>query len=168
MIDQQIDAAQLRQLLTYDALSGEFVWLVATRNGKGQPGCCAGRVNDQGYFHIGIFGRNYKSHRLAWLYVYGEWPERDLDHINGDRADNRIANLRLATRAQNAANKRRHRTNFSGFKGVSFHPKTKKWRAIICQGGHSFHLGLFESKEEAHAAYCYVAKERFDEFWRAE
>jgi hypothetical protein len=158
-----IDTATLRELLTYDANTGEFTWRVATRNGKGQPGRRAGALNSQGYRQISFDGRQLKAHRLAWLYVYGSWPQGDLDHVNGDQTDNRIDNLRPATRQQNCANSRPRRANKSGFKGVHLHRRTGKWRAVI----RSRHLGLFKTPEEAHSAYCVAARNLFGEFWRA-
>ncbi len=156
----------LREMLSYDAATGDFTGRIVTRNGKGGPGCRAGGPNNQGYWHISIDGRRYKCHRLAWLHVFGQWPKGSLDHINNNPADNRIANLRIATRGQNAANSRLRWTNSSGFKGIT--RQKGLWRAQIRSGGRAYRLGLFRSPEEAHAAYCSAAQELFGEFWRAE
>jgi hypothetical protein len=101
-----ITAERLRQLLHYDPERGVFTWLSrpAERSWNTRfAGTRAGTINGLGYVVIGILGRRYKAHRLAWLYVHGEWPGRELDHINCDKSDNRIANLRPATRSQNIA-----------------------------------------------------------------
>ena len=92
------------------------------------------------------------AHRLAWFYVYGAWPNGDLDHINGDKLDNRIANLREATRKQNMQNVRQHKHNTSGVKGVAWHSQRNKWRAYIFVDYRQIHLGLFDTKEAAAAA----------------
>jgi hypothetical protein len=101
------------------------------------------------------------------LYVFGKWPDGYLDHANGDRADNRISNLRSATPSQNNANRRRARNNISGFKGVWFRQRTGKWQAEIRKDGKSRHLGLFPTAADAHAAYCAAAREIHGAYWRA-
>jgi hypothetical protein len=113
-------------------------------------------------------GHRYYLHRLAWYYVYGQWPERDVDHINGDPSDNRITNLRLATQTQNNANARRRRDNTSGFKGVTWNRARRKWMAQIDYGGDHFYLGLFTKIEAARAVYAAKSLELFGEFARAE
>ena len=92
------------------------------------------------------------AHRLAWLYHYGQWPNGDLDHINEVKDDNRISNLREATRAQNMQNVRRHKHNTSGYKGVSWMPDRHKWRAYIFVNYKQQHIGLYNSPEEARDA----------------
>jgi hypothetical protein len=160
----QIQRDALRALLSYYPESGDFIWNVAV-NSRAQPSSIAGSLNQDGYLQIGIDGRRYYAHRLAWLHFYGELPTHGIDHINGDRADNRIANLRLATHAQNAANAKRCRTNRSGLKGVS--SSHGKWRARISPKGKCLGLGTFNSPEDAHAAYVATAQSEFGKFWRA-
>lgn len=89
------------------------------------------------------------AHRLAWLYMYGELPSTDIDHINNKKDDNRIANLRLVTRKQNMQNVLKHKHNTSGFKGVSWHRHSNKWRAYIFSDYKQIYLGVFETKEAA-------------------
>lgn len=98
-----------------------------------------------------IGGQIYSAHRLAWLAHYGSEPPAQIDHINGDRADNRIANLRSATNQENSQN-RAARKNACGYTGVSKH--FRKYIAHIRDGDSIRHLGLFGTPEEAHAAYC--------------
>ena len=150
---------RLREVLSYDKVAGDFTRL-ATGERLGRVGLC------RGYVHIRVDGRSYKAHRLAWFHVYGRWPDGDIDHINGDRGDNRIANLREATRSQNNANKAASPKNRSGFKGVNYAPHVKLWRARIGVDGRSIHLGHFKTREEANAAYAVAAREHFGEFGR--
>jgi hypothetical protein len=107
------------------------------------------------------------AHRLAYLYMLGEWPTDDIDHANGISSDNRWANLRPATRSQNLANKGKSPFNTSGFKGVSFCKTTDRWRAQIEVRGTPVHIGRYDTPEEAHAAYIEAAREYFGEFARA-
>ena len=102
------------------------------------------------------------------MYVYGHWPEKEIDHINCVKDDNRIANLRIATRGDNCHNSSKPRNNTSGFKGVDYHKHTKKWRARITVNDGQISLGYYHTPEEAHQAYCRKAKELFGEFARFE
>ena len=141
-------AEQARSRLDYDPATGEFHWSASVRVCGGKR---AGKTDLRGYRHIKLMGRSYLAHRLAWLYVMGEWPVDQIDHINGDRADNRFCNLRLATHAQNMQNRAIGKNNTSGFMGVKF--RRNKWRAEIRAFGNIRWLGSFNSPEEAHAAY---------------
>jgi len=142
--------------LTYDPITGFFHWSVT--RARCRYGARAGSLNTHGYLEIGVHGRRYMAHRLVWLLKYGVMPSGEIDHINGDRADNRICNLRLATRKQNAANMRGYAS--SGFKGAYYDKRRSKWFSAI---GKTF-LGYFQSPEDAHAAYCMEAQERYGEF----
>lgn len=147
-------AERLREVLDYDPATGIF-----KRNGQ-----VCGSNNGVGYAQMMIDRKMYSGHRLAWLHVHGVWPDQQVDHINGDRSDNRIANLRAATPSDNCGNVSRHRDNKSGFKGVF--PFRHKWAAQICRSGEKRHLGVFETPEAAHAAYCNAASATFGEFAR--
>lgn len=148
-----LTAQRLRQLLRYDAQTGDFTWLVGTARLQ-LAGRLAGTGDRRKYNRIGVDGRQYPAHRLAWLYVHGSWPESFIDHINGVKKDNRIANLREATNAQNMQNMRRPRGDgSSGFLGVTWHGDTSKWQAQIKTGGKNKYLGLFDTAEAAHEAY---------------
>lgn len=105
------------------------------------------------------------AHRLAWLYIYGEWPIDQLDHINRNTSDNRIENLREATQSQNNANRSANKSKkYSPLKGVSFYPDSKRWTASIRINNKNRHLGCFDTAEEAHAAYVAEADQVFGEF----
>ena len=145
--------------LDYNPLTGIFTWRVKV-NSRAKAGAVAGSQS-RGYWVIRVAGKLHGAHRLAWFFVYGEWPKQ-IDHINGIQSDNRIANLRLATNAQNAQNSRCR--NRAGFKGVS--PKKGKWRATIKHDGRSIQIGTFASPEEAHAAYVAASRRLFGEFAR--
>lgn len=161
-----LTAKRLREVLRYDPQTGQFTWLVRLSI-RILIGRNAGRINRHGYRIITIDCVRYHAHRLAWLYMTGEWPAHYIDHANLDKADNRFANLREASRQQNSANTKTPSNNRSGFKGVQWHPQTKKWRARIGFNGKHQSLGLFKSPEEAHAAYAEAAEKLFGEYARA-
>ncbi len=117
---------------------------------------------------VHLFGPAYLAHRLAWLYVHGEWPDCEVDHVNGNRSDNRISNLRLATPTQNRMNGARRRDNATGFRGVHFEPRRKKYVAQLKIGTQRKYLGQFDTAEAAHAAYLEAAKEFYGDFARSE
>ncbi len=157
---------QLKKLLHYNPKTGEFCALI-TRGNKPKP-CTAGQIiagnkdNTGGYLRIYIYGRYYSAHRLAWLYVYGKLPKM-LDHKNGNRLDNRIENLRQATRSQNCINARRYKSNTTGFKGVT-KLKNGSFRAQTMHNKKGIHLGLFKSAQDAHTAYITAVKELHGDF----
>lgn len=158
-----LTAERLRELLHYDPETGVWLWRVSRQGARiGKPaGSTVG-----GYRRITIDGETYLCHRLAWLYVHGEWPSGWLDHAKG-RA-NSIANLRPATASQNAANRGAHSNNTSGFKGVYFAKgAAKPWAARICCRGERVWLGTFTTKEEAHEVFGAAAAILFGEFARA-
>jgi hypothetical protein len=163
----EITAERLRELLHYDPETGVFTRRVSTNNAY-RVGDIAGGINSQGYLQIRLDKRLYKAHRLAWLYVHGELPPADVDHINGIKNDNRLGNLRPATRSQNQANMRKHDANTSGYKGVSWNQQHRKWRANIRVNGRLKYLGAFDGPAEAHAAYLRAAEGGFGEFARSE
>lgn len=153
-----VSAERLRELLHYDPETGHFTRLVSRPHSK--VGDVAGCLNNQGYHRICIDYRDYQAHRLAWLYVHGVWPAHQIDHIDLDRANNRLANLREATKAQNSQNLRDARANSkSGFLGVSQSKQAGKWRARIMLDGKEYRLGRFASADLAHAAYVQAKRE---------
>jgi hypothetical protein len=144
----------LKQMLSYSEHTGQFTWETPSKYRPEYQGKIAGSLHSVGYIHISILGKSYKAHRLAWLYVHGVWPLTNLDHINGDRADNRISNLREATHAQNAQNRKHARRGHTlGVLGVVWRERNKKYEARIHIEGKYKYLGLFATAEEAHAAY---------------
>ena len=151
----------LKEQLHYNLETGVFNWKVP-RRGRRLDREAGGVNNNCTYKTITLEGQQYLVHRLAWFYVHGEWPVGNLDHINRNPADNRIANLRQATVAQNAANS--FGFGSSGYKGVYWSTKGQKWKSQITVNYKSIHLGLFDTPEEAHAAYCKVFRQQHGEF----
>ena len=156
IVKEELTAEYLRELLSYNPETGEFVWRVSCRGTK--AGDIAGTSGSQGRRHIIIGYARYKAHRLAWLYVYGKWPEKLIDHINGVRSDNRIENLRAATKSINKINESLRSNSQSGFIGVSWHTptdsrKTSKWVAKIALAGKHHHIGYFHDLKLAVLAY---------------
>lgn len=151
--------------LSYDHCSGVFTR--KTRTGGMDAGSVAGVRDALGYIRISIKGRQYYAHRLAWLMHYGEEPPSIIDHANGDRSDNRISNLRAATKSQNNANSRAPRHNTSGIKGVVARPDGR-FAAYIKVNRRSSYLGLFETSDEAAAAYKKAAEQAFGSFAKQE
>lgn len=162
-----ITASKLRTILSYDERTGVFTWLMPPSRGKSHVGEPAGALAPDRRVNIGIAGRHYKAHRLAWLYVHGEWPGGLLDHIDGDPSNNAIANLRPASPWQNMGNARRRVDNTSGFKGVHYDSLTGRWRAEVKANGRRVRIGRFDTPEQAHAAYMAEARRLFGEFARA-
>ena len=154
----------VEQLLDYDPETGIFRWK-PNRDRRKPAGKIAGALNRYGYVTIKINGRVCAGHRLAWLVSRKEDPmESEVDHINGNKADNRKKNLRLASRNQNRYNCPIQKNNTSGFKGVS--PRGNKWRALIYSNGKRYFLGDFPTPELAHMAYCKAAAELHGDFAR--
>jgi hypothetical protein len=138
------------ELLTYDKETGR-VFRNKQHGLVGPIGC---RNKRKGYLSSYVDGKPYQLHRVIWLMVYGSWPSDQIDHINGIPDDNRLCNLREATNALNAQNKRKPaRRNKSGLLGVSWLPRANKWRAQVQVDGKPLYLGLFSNKHEAHQEY---------------
>lgn len=172
---------RLFELLHYDPETGTFMRLAAARPqsahyfDKPIGYIKRGTVADGGGYHmINVDGRVYRAHRLAWFYMTGAWPDADVDHKDGNRANNRWGNLRAATRSQNIANSRRPRDSLTGVKGVTFDKGRGKWVAQIgvgmCDAGYynTKFLGRFDNIDDAAAAYREAAEARFGEFARTE
>lgn len=147
------DLDAIRKVLAYDKNTGQFTFSVSGPNRR--AGRVAGHVNKvNGYVEVGVQGRKVYGHRLAWLMAYGHFPQAALDHINGVRSDNRIANLRLAHGSINSENVRSASSNgSSGFLGVTFCRQTKRWIAQITVSHKHKTLGRFDTPELAHEAY---------------
>lgn len=173
----------LRELLSYDPDTGKLYWKprpaemfresdLRTRNHSCNQwnGRYAGKEAFTAYLHGykqgRVLGRYASAHRVAWAIHHGEWPEGEIDHINMERDDNRIANLRLATSSNNHMNRGRQENNTSGVKGVYWQKARGKWMAQIQVAGKQIFLGRYATKSEAHAAYCESAKKYHGEFAR--
>ncbi len=147
--------------LLYDPAVGVFIWLTP-KCYRMKVGDIAGSRDAYGYRKIKWLGKSVFAHRLAWFLVFGEWPSEQIDHVNGDKSDNRLENLREATRAQNAANRAGWR---DGLKGAA--PCKDRWSAGIKVGGRRKHLGCFATELEAHEAYVQAAASVHGEFSNA-
>lgn len=142
---------RLKQLFHYDPLTGIFTRLTTT-----SPRAIAGDIagcQTQGYTVFRVDGTLHRAHRLAWLYMTGEWATDDIDHRNRVRSDNRWVNLRAATRGQNLQNSSKRKDNKCGITGVDFDTKRSKWRAQIAVDKRHIHLGRFDTKDAAALAY---------------
>lgn len=165
-----VDIDVLRKLLSYNPETGVLTWRERPREffsddhghyswNKRFAQKRAGSINGNGYDQVQILGKNYTSHRVAWAIFYGSWPKGQIDHINRDRLDNRIKNLRDVTHAENMKNKKIRSDNLSGVTGVTFNDRNKKWRAVIRSSKCSRHLGYFTDINDAIAARKAAEKE---------
>lgn len=171
----------LRQLLRYEPETGKLFWkergIEWFKDGsKSAAHNCAvwnSRYADQeamiaissnGYRVGAIMDHKYLAHRIIMAMQFGEWPTQEVDHINRDKLDNRLQNLRLASRSENARNTRAHNDSASGLKGVMWHPSRSKWRAKIMVHGKAVCLGLFATRHQAFDAYCRASAELHGDF----
>jgi hypothetical protein len=145
---QMLTQSQVQHVLKYDADTGVFTWIVPT-NTRIKAGDVAGCMNDNGYLRIQVLGKQYKFHRLAWLYVYGQFPDCEIDHVNGNRADNRIENLRLATSKQNKENVKLNSRSTTGYRGVHWDKSRQKWLAHVTSNRKHHNLGRFDDVNDA-------------------
>lgn len=151
MFVADLTVEELKDVLHYDPETGQFTWVKRTAKCV-HVGDVAGNINKFGYCTIGIKGKIYKAHRLVWLYMTGQWPKGLIDHINGNKSDNRLSNLRVVDESGNSQNVRKpNRRNQSGFIGVILFQG--KWRASITVNKKTQRIGDYETPEEAHAAY---------------
>lgn len=144
---------ELKEALEYNEETGVFIWRVSNNN-RIKIGDQAGHVSKRtGYTHIKINRKLYAAHRLAWLYIHGELPSKEIDHIDHVRTNNCIRNLREVTRQENGRNTSIRSDNYSGVTGVNWHKPTFRWHARIYDlSGKNKHLGYFINFEEARQA----------------
>jgi len=165
MFASDLTATDLRHHLAYDAETGIFTRArVKAKGNRFEFGSKAGSITDSGYVRIAINRRAYFAHRLAWLYHYGEHAPGFIDHINRDKCDNRISNLRVVDKRSNCQNRERANVNSGhGWLGATFRPR-QGWASTIGVLGTTWILGYFDSPEEAHLMYLF-AKHEFHPGW---
>lgn len=157
MATEILTQSLLKNVLRYEPDTGHFYWIApCSRFSMVKPGQRAGSLHSRGYIVLKVYGRSYRAHRLAWFYVHGEWPHPEIDHINRNKIDNRIANLRVTDHLGNMQNKGLYRSNSSGYTGVSWHKQRGKWVAQIQVAKRNHHIGFFDDPSTAHAAYLRV------------
>jgi hypothetical protein len=142
-----ITQKELKSVVVYNSKTGEFAW--SRHRDVSRIGVPVNRLDGYGYKTLWIDGKWQKQHRLAWLYLYGRWPKDQIDHINGCRSDNRAANLREATLAENMRNRVVQKNNTSGYPRVQ--RSGMKYRVAIRKNGKRLHVGTFENFELAKA-----------------
>ena len=147
LVDNKFTQKELKRQLHYNPDSGVFIWRIF-KNGCVQRGDIAGTLNNE-YIRIKIDSKNYSAHRLAWLYMYGEFPKKCIDHINRIKDDNRISNLRDVSLSINQRNRRLNKNNKAGYRGIYFNKKISKWIAQIKVNNVSTNLGGFKYKKDA-------------------
>jgi hypothetical protein len=158
MAVNNLTAQRLRELFSYDPSSGAFCRL--TQRGPSRPGPVSMCLDTHGYPVMRVDYKLYRAHRLAWLHATGAWPMHDIDHIDGNRSNNRLANLRDVTRGENCQNLRAAQSHSDhGVLGVSRTNKSTTWRARIAVNGRTVYLGCFETQAEAQAAYLRAKRE---------
>jgi len=147
-MSEEITQEKLKNILEYNFDTGIFIWKVSNSNAI-KIGDIAGSPNKCGYIVIQINNKAYLAHRLAWLYIYGKWPKKEIDHINGVECDNRFFNLRDVSHQENGKNQKLRATNTSGVTGVGWHKSTNRWVATIRTGGRCKYLGCFNNLFDA-------------------
>lgn len=162
---QNIVYNYMKEFYSYDSDSGKFIRVKESRNSN-PVGTFVGTLNEElGYYVANIKCKLYYIHRLVWLYHYGEYPSELIDHINGDRADNRLSNLRLASYNGNQYNRRLSKNNKSGYKGVSWCKVRNKWLSQCMIGKKHKFLGYYDTADEASEVYQKYTKIHHGEFY---
>jgi HNH endonuclease len=146
-IDDTVNAEIVRELLSYDSLTGILSWKKRRKSCK--PGAKAGSHHIQGYERISINYKRFLVHRICWLHFYGTWPTAEIDHINRNKKDNRIINLREATRSENDQNKVAQKNSKSGIRGVNWDKSRQLWEARITLNGKTVFRGRFDRIDDA-------------------
>lgn len=160
----EVTGSTLELMLSYDPAHGTFRHQTGRGPRSGGVGSIAGTRTNNGYVSIVVCGQRFLAHRLAWLWMTGDWPKGEIDHINGNRSDNRFCNLREATRSQQGANGGKRITNSSGVVGVHFDRSRAKFASRIGVNNKTINLGRFATLREAAAARETAEKKFFGRF----
>lgn len=155
----------LNSILEYNKDTGLLTNKV-NRGPRARKGALVGTLNNVGYLQIKIYYKVYKVHRVIWALVNGYWPTECIDHIDGNRLNNSLANLREASKLENNRNRLNNSNNTSGFKGVTYNYSRKKFIAQVHNKGNTIYLGGFTNAEEASKAYQAASKALFGEFYK--
>jgi HNH endonuclease len=162
MTSKILTQSELKKRLHYNPKTGIFIYLI--KNTRNNIGDIAGK-NRYRYATIMLDGQSYLCHRLAWLYMYGEFPKLFIDHINHNKLDNRITNLRECTNAQNQMNRGMSSKNTSGYKNVVFRAYCNSWQVVISINGVRISLGYFKTAEEANEVRIMMELKNHKEFY---
>jgi hypothetical protein len=161
--DQMLTYQKVQRLLAYNPSTGDITWKV-NKVPRGKKGAIAGCTRDDGYIVVGIGGKMYLAHRLAFLLQTGKWPKEQMDHIDMNPSNNRWSNLREATHAQNLFNQKHNKKNRAKQKGIYKRKDCNRWSAMIQKDKKVIYLGLFKTKNAAAAAYKTAAHKYHGEF----
>lgn len=143
-----LDQETIKELLNYNPKTGVWTWM-KVKNRKDLSDNVAGHINSWGYRVIRIFGKDYRSSRLVWLYMTGNWPPTTIDHIDRNKSNDCWSNLRICSSSENLCNREIFNNNTSGYRGVMWNKQRKKWQSFISTNGKKIYLGLFSNKEDA-------------------
>ena len=162
-----MDIQAMSEFIDYNSETGTMIWKKVLSNRTKAGALCGANVDSKGYARVCFAGKQYRAHRVAWALFYGVDPDRQIDHINGDRQDNRIENLRLATNTQNSRNTKLSRNNTSGVTGVTFSTAAQKWIAQITVSRKNVYIGVFPDKVDAIKARKQAESQYFGQFARS-
>lgn len=162
--EQTLSQERIRNLFNYDPITGNLSWNNPEAPNKHLAGRLIRRTNGIKYLLVTYRGVTFCAHRIIWMHFHGQWPSQYLDHINGDSKDNRIDNLRLATHTENRRNTLKYKNNSTGYKGVCFNKRLKRYTAHIRVNKILKHLGVFDTALEAAKAYDDAALLQFGDF----
>lgn len=160
-----ITKEQIKEYLHYDPGTGEFTWVNLPARSRKAVGEVAG-CDMRGYVGIWLYGKLWKAHRLAWVYMTGEYPQGYIDHINGIPNDNRFENLREATNLENQRNSKMNASNTSGTRGLVWHKRDKNWQVSLRVDGRQKFIGTFKDKELAELVAEEAREKYHGDFYR--
>ncbi len=155
---------KLQEFIHYDPVTGVLIWKKVLSNRTKAGALCGANIDSKGYGRVCFDGKQYRAHRVVWALFYGQEPNQQIDHINGNKLDNRISNLRLANNAENSRNCKLSKNNSSGITGVVFHKTANKWLAQIMLNRKNHYLGLYDTIEAAAKARKKAETQYFGQF----